>query len=49
MFPEDNEIVVGRAEIERYDEEEKELLRKVLNEIRQNLEKILPDAMTERM
>ena len=43
MFPEDDEIVVGRAEIERYDEEEKELLRKVLNEIRQNPEKILPN------
>ena len=41
VFPEDDEIVVGRAEIERYDEEEKELLRKALNEIRQNPEKIL--------
>ena len=40
MFPEDNEIVVEIAEIKRYDEEEKELLRKVLNEIRQNPEKI---------
>ena len=43
VFPEDNEIVVGRAKIESYDEEEKELLRKVLNEIRQNPEKILPN------
>ena len=43
VFPEDDEIVVGRAEIERYDEEEKELLRKALNEIRQNPEKIPPD------
>ena len=43
VFPEDDEIVVGRAEIERYDEEEKELLRKVLNEIRQNPEKIPPN------
>ena len=43
MFPEDDEIVVGRAEIESYDEEKKELLRKVLNEIRQNSEKILPN------
>ena len=43
MFPEEDEIVVGRAEIERYDEEEKELLRKVLNEIRQNPEKIPSD------
>ena len=41
IFPEDNEIVVGKAEIERYGKEEKELLRKVLNEIRQNPEKIL--------
>ena len=40
MFPEEDEIVVGRAGIERYNEEEKELLRKVLNEIRQNPEKI---------
>ena len=43
VFPEEDEIVVGRAEIERYDEEEKELLRKVLNEIRQNSEKIPPN------
>ena len=43
VFAEDEEIVVGRAEIERYDEEEKELLRKVLNEIRQNPEKIPPN------
>ena len=43
VFPEDNKIVVGRAEIERCDEEEKELLRKVLNEIRQNPEKIPPN------
>ena len=43
VFPEDDEIVVGRAEIERYDEEGKELLRKVLNEIRQNPEKIPPN------
>ena len=43
VFPEDKKIVVGRAEIERYDEEEKELLRKVLNEIRQNPEKIPPN------
>ena len=35
--------MVGRAEIERYDEEEKELLRKVLNEIRQNSKKIAPN------
>ena len=43
VFPEEDEIVVGRAEIERYDEEEKELLRKVLNEIRQNSETIPPN------
>ena len=43
VFPEDDEIVVGRAEIERYDEEEKKLLRKVLNKIRQNPEKIPPN------
>ena len=43
VFPEDDEIVVGRAEIEKYDEEEKDLLRKVLNEIRQNPEKIPPN------
>ena len=43
VFPEDDEIVVGRAEIERYDEEEKELLRKVFNENRQNPEKIPPN------
>ena len=43
VFPEDDEIVIGRADIKRYDEEEKELLRKVLNEIRQNPEKILPN------
>ena len=43
MFPEADKIVVGRAEIERYDEEEKELLRKVLNEIRPNPEKIPPN------
>ena len=43
VFPDDDEIMVGRAEIERYDEEEKELLRKVLNEIRQNPEKIPPN------
>ena len=41
VFPEEDEIVVGKAEIERYDEEEKELLRKVL--IRQNPEKIPPN------
>ena len=40
VFPEDDEIVVGRAEIERYDEEEKELLKKVLNEIKQNPAKL---------
>ena len=45
VFPEDDEIVVRRAEIERYDEEEKELLRKVLNEIRQNPENILPNLI----
>ena len=43
MFPEDDEIVVARAEIERYDEEEKKLLRKVLNKIKQNPEKIPPN------
>ena len=43
VFPEEDEIVVGRAGIERYDEEEKELLRKVLNEITQNSEKIPPN------
>ena len=43
VFPDDDEIVVGGAEIERYDEEEKELLRKTLNEIRQNPEKIPPN------
>ena len=43
VFPEDDKIVVGRAEIQRYDEEEKELLRKILNEIRQNPEKIPPN------
>ena len=43
VFPENDEFVVGRAEIERYDEEEKELLRKVLNDIRQNPEKISPN------
>ena len=43
VFPEEDEIVVKRAEIERYDDEEKELLRKVLNEIRQNPGKIPPN------
>ena len=43
VFPEDDGIVVGRAEIERYYEEEKELLRKVLNEVRKNPEKIPPN------
>ena len=43
VFPEGDKIVVGRTEIERYDEEEKELLRKVLNEIRQNPKKIPPN------
>ena len=35
--------MVGRAGIERYDEEEKELLRKVLNEIGQNPDNISPN------
>ena len=43
VFLEEGEIVVERAEIERYDEEEKELFRKILNDIRQNPEKIPPN------
>ena len=33
-FPEDNEILVKKAEMERYNEEEKELLMRVAKEIR---------------
>jgi len=43
MFPEDDDMLIRRAEIENYEEEEKEVLRKLMNEIRQNPEKSPPN------
>ena len=39
-FPEDDEILVKKAEMERYNEEEKELLMRVAKEIRYDPERI---------
>ena len=41
-FPEDNEILEKKAEMERYNEEEKELLMRVVKEIRYDPEKVPP-------
>ena len=43
VFPEEDEIMIRRAEIENYNDTEKEILRKVLNEIRHNPEKNPPN------
>ena len=42
-FPEVNEILVKKHEMERYNEEEKELLMRVAKEIRYDPERIPPD------
>ena len=42
-FPEDNEILLKKAELERYNEEEKELLMRVVKEIRYDPERIPPN------
>ena len=42
-FPEDDEILVKKAEIERYNEEEKELLMRVAKEFRYDSERIPPN------
>ena len=42
-FPEDDEILVKKAEMERYNEEEKELLMRVAKEIRHDPERIPPN------
>ena len=42
-FPEDDEILVKKAEMERYNEEEKELLMRVAKEIRYDPERIPPN------
>ena len=39
-FPEDDEILVKKAKIERYNEEEKQLLMRVVKEIRHDPERI---------
>ena len=42
-FPEDDEILVKKAEMERYNEEEKELLMRVAKEIRYDPKRIPPN------
>ena len=42
-FPENDEILLKKAEIERYNEEEKELLMRVAKEIRYDPERIPPN------
>ena len=42
-FPEDNEILVKKAEMESYNEQEKELLMKVAKETRYESERIPPN------
>ena len=42
-FPKDDEILVKKAEVERYNEEEKELLMRVAKEIRYDPERIPPN------
>ena len=42
-FPEDDEILVKKAEVERYNEKEKELLMRAAKEIRYDPEKIPPN------
>ena len=42
-FPEDDEILVKKTEMERYNEEEKELLMRVAKEIRYDPERIPPN------
>ena len=42
-FPEDDEILVKKAEIESYNEEEKELLMRMVKEIRYEPERIPPN------
>ena len=41
-FPEDNEILVKKVKMERYNEEEKELLMRLMKEIRYDPERIPP-------
>ena len=42
-FPDDNEMLEKRAEMERHNEEEKELLMRVVKEIRYDPEKVPPN------
>ena len=42
-FPEDDEILVKKAEMERYNNEEKELLMRVVKEIKYDPERIPPN------
>ena len=42
-FPEDNEILLKKAEMEKYNEGEKELLMRVMKEVRYDLERIPPN------
>ena len=44
-FPEDDKILVKKAEMERYNEEEKELLMRVVKEIRYDPERIPPNQI----
>ena len=42
-FPEDNETLLKKAEMEKYNEGEKELLMRVMKEVRYDLERIPPN------
>ena len=42
-FPEDDEILLKKAEMEKYNEGEKELLMRVMKEVRYDLERIPPN------
>ena len=42
-FPEDDGILLKKAEMEKYNEEEKELLMRVMKEVRYDLERIPPN------
>ena len=42
-FPEDDEILLKKAEMEKYNEGEKELLMRVVKEVRYDLERIPPN------